>query len=364
MIAEASVNQHHSTIPDGSRILLTEDVNSIDYLSPEAVSSESITDAEHIILDNPLKTGLNTNVNFTTHDNNTYSCNFYYKGIAGTVDFVEEVIDNSSEPILTQMIATTTTDYDNGTVLKKCCETNSNGEVSYGGWLRTIYRNDGSRLEYMDNYHYSEKPYVSRSKTLYDKNGNEYGHYYIYFDDDDTYDINWGNKKLSGDWSLNSPTVNISENGGEYSASRDKNGVVSAFNASEYHDYGIKSLRIGDSINFPTFMNTGKDDDRKFDFTIEKVKITRVGSFQKVDDTLVKAVLGKNIKIIDKDAFHGCRKLKTIVIKSTKIKKIGKGAFKNINKNATIKLSGTKTQKARIKKLIKQSGIAKTVRIK
>lgn len=56
--------------------------------------------------------------------------------------------------------------------------------------------------------------------------------------------------------------------------------------------------------------------------------------------------------------------MKTIVIPST-VKKIGKNAFKGINKNAVIYLKGmTKKQVKALKKQIKNSGIAKTVKMK
>ena len=110
MTVEAATGRFESTIPDGSRIMLTEDVNSIDYIAPEAAAS-----GEHIGLDVPLENGLN-NVSFTTQDGNTYSCNFYYKGKAGTVDFKEEVASFSTDTV---MFATTTTAYDDGTVLEK-----------------------------------------------------------------------------------------------------------------------------------------------------------------------------------------------------------------------------------------------------
>ena len=47
--------------------------------------------------------------------------------------------------------------------------------------------------------------------------------------------------------------------------------------------------------------------------------------------------LGKNIKTIGKNAFNGCKKLKTITFKGNSVKKIGKSAFKNIYKKATFK---------------------------
>jgi hypothetical protein len=365
---EAETPKHVSTIPIGSRILLSEDVNSLDYLSPDAVSSGSVDEAEHIVLEKPLVTGLNT-VHFTTKDQSAYDCNFHYKGRSSQVDFTEEVYDSQSVPQRRRIVANTRTIYDNGVILDRRCVTYDYGEIICSGWRRTIPGEDGGHLEYAEDYYNTFDFY--RSKILYDKDGNEKGHFYISSWEPmyDNYSINWGNKEIFGMWDsardIDYTSVIINdEDGYSYNIKKDKNGNLAAcYNGEEYR-YEIKSLIVPDTILFPSITVTGNGDEKKFDFTTKKEKVTRIISFQKVDDTLVKAILGKNITTIDAKAFCGCKKLKTIVIKSTKIKKIGKGAFKNINKNATIKLSGTKAQKARIKKLIKQSGIAKTVRIK
>ena len=361
MTVEAATGHHESTIPDGSRILLTEDVDSIDYIAPDAAASDPVGEGKHIALDKPLEKGLN-NVSFTTQDDNTYSCNFYYKGKAGTVDFKEEVYSAYSDPVLLHMVATTTTVYDDGTVLENRCRTYTNGigkgEIANGGWHRVIPRKDGGRLEYADDFE-------RKSKVLYNKDGSEYGHFYIDSDIYDYYSIKWGNKELYGEWSLISPSVDVyNDDGTVFCILRNKNGVAFAHYAGEDQDYDVETLWIPDTVLFPTFTVSGKDDERKFDFTTKNVKVTCIKSFQKIDQSLKKVVIGKNITNINSNAFYGCKKLKTVVIRSTKIKKIGKGAFKGINKNATIKLTGTKTQKARIKKLIIQSGIAKTVKIR
>ena len=45
----------------------------------------------------------------------------------------------------------------------------------------------------------------------------------------------------------------------------------------------------------------------------------------------------KNVKTIGKNAFNGCKKLKTITFKGANVTKIGKSAFKNIDKKVTFK---------------------------
>ena len=360
MTVEAATGHYESAIPDGSRILLTEDVDSIDYIAPDAAASDPVGEGEHIALDKPLEKGLN-NVSFTTQDDNTYSCNFYYKGKAGTVDFKEAVDPSYADRV---MVATTTTAYEDGTVLEKFCATYTSGaedgEIYDFGWQRSIPRKDGGLLVYANDFDKDRE-----SKILYNKDGSEYGYFYIDSDLYDYYSIKWGNKKLSGEWSLTSPSVDIrGDDGTVFCIYRNKNGVVFAQYAGEDQDYDVNTLWIPDTVLFPTFTVTGKGDERKIDFTTKNVKVTCINSFQKIDQSLKKVVVGKNVTNINSKAFYECKKLKTIVINSTKIKKIGKYAFKGINKNATIKLTGTKTQKARIKKLIIQSGIAKTVKIR
>ncbi len=78
---------------------------------------------------------------------------------------------------------------------------------------------------------------------------------------------------------------------------------------------------------------------------------------------LKKVVIGKNVSAIGKNAFYGCKKLKTIQIKTSKLtaKKVGKNAFKGIYKKAKIKVPAKK-QKA-YKKILKTAGVGKEVKI-
>lgn len=130
------------------------------------------------------------------------------------------------------------------------------------------------------------------------------------------------------------------------------------------------------------------DDSKKNDDTVKKgdvidkkdasYKITSTGKNKTVsyiesnkDKTKItipsKVVIdGKTYKVttISAKAFANNKNLKTIVIPST-VKTIGKNAFKGINKKAVIYLKGmTSKQRKAIKKQIKASGIAKTVKIK
>lgn len=68
------------------------------------------------------------------------------------------------------------------------------------------------------------------------------------------------------------------------------------------------------------------------------------------------------LKQIGSNAFKGCKNLKKITIKSKKIKKIGKNAFKGIHKKAVFKVP--KKQKKKYTKLLKKAGLKKTMKVK
>ena len=76
-----------------------------------------------------------------------------------------------------------------------------------------------------------------------------------------------------------------------------------------------------------------------------------------------KVIISSDIKTIGKNAFKGAKNLKTVEIGGP-LNSVGKGAFSGINKNATIKIEASKAKFAATKKLIKASGVAKTVKIK
>lgn len=75
------------------------------------------------------------------------------------------------------------------------------------------------------------------------------------------------------------------------------------------------------------------------------------------------AVIGKNVKIIRKNAFNQCKKLNKISIKSTVLTKVEKNAIKGIKSKAVI--TCPKKQKAKYKNIFKTStGYKKTMTIK
>ena len=74
---------------------------------------------------------------------------------------------------------------------------------------------------------------------------------------------------------------------------------------------------------------------------------------------------GKKYKVtaIAKNAFKGCKKLKTITIKSVSLKKVGKNAIKGISKKAKIKVP--KKYLKKYKKLFtKKTGFVKTMKVR
>ena len=78
---------------------------------------------------------------------------------------------------------------------------------------------------------------------------------------------------------------------------------------------------------------------------------------------VTQVTIDKNVKNIGKNAFYGCKNLKKVIIKTTKLTKktVGKNAFKGIHKKATIKVPKKKLNA--YKKLLKNAGISKSVKV-
>ncbi|MCR5103016.1 MAG: leucine-rich repeat protein [Eubacterium sp.] len=73
-------------------------------------------------------------------------------------------------------------------------------------------------------------------------------------------------------------------------------------------------------------------------------------------------IRGNGLTNIGANAFNGCKRLKTITIKSTNIKKIGAKAFKGISSKATFKLP--KKKKTVYEKKLKKAGAPKSAKFK
>ncbi|MBO5088681.1 MAG: leucine-rich repeat protein [Lachnospiraceae bacterium] len=83
----------------------------------------------------------------------------------------------------------------------------------------------------------------------------------------------------------------------------------------------------------------------------------------KGNNKMTSVTIPEGVTKIGKNAFSGCKNLKTITIKSTKLKSVGSNAIKGINKKATIKVPSK--QLSKYKKLFKsRTGFKKTMKIK
>ena len=80
--------------------------------------------------------------------------------------------------------------------------------------------------------------------------------------------------------------------------------------------------------------------------------------------SLKKVVIPASVRKIGKQAFSGCKNLKTIIIKTPHLtkKSVGAKAFKGIYAKATIKVP--KKQKKAYQKLLKSKGVGKKAKIK
>jgi hypothetical protein len=93
----------------------------------------------------------------------------------------------------------------------------------------------------------------------------------------------------------------------------------------------------------------------KIDGKTYKVTAVAAKAFYK-NTKVTQVTIGSNVKSIGSKAFYGCKKLKTINIKTTKLKKpkVGAKAFKNIYSKATFKCP--KSKLSAYKTIIKKKG--------
>ena len=77
---------------------------------------------------------------------------------------------------------------------------------------------------------------------------------------------------------------------------------------------------------------------------------------------LKSVIIGPNVKKIGSKAFYGCKKLKTVTIRSAKLSKIGSKAFKGIHKKTKFYLPKKKYSK--YKKMLKKAGAPKKAKYK
>ena len=94
-------------------------------------------------------------------------------------------------------------------------------------------------------------------------------------------------------------------------------------------------------------------------------KVTKVdaSAFNK-NTNVTKIIIGKNVTTLGKNVFKKCKKVKTIIFKTTKLtnKSVAKGAFKGVTKKTVIKVP--KKKFSAYKKLFRKKGLSKKVKIK
>ena len=97
----------------------------------------------------------------------------------------------------------------------------------------------------------------------------------------------------------------------------------------------------------------------------KKYKVTSIAkNALKGNKKLTKLTIGANVTKIGVNAFKGCSKLKSIIVKTKKLtkSKVGKNAFKGINSKATIKVPKAKVKA--YKKIVQAKGAGKGVKVK
>ena len=150
---------------------------------------------------------------------------------------------------------------------------------------------------------------------------------------------------IKGKLPLNGTVFRVGSLKYKVTKSKAKNGTVAVCGVKSKK---IKSAAIGSTVWYKGY----------------KFKITQVSNntFKKCSK-LTRVTIGKNVTSIGSNAFNGAKKLKQIVIKSTKLKSVGKNAIKGISKRAVIKVPKKKYTKYKV--LFKsKTGYKTTMKIK
>lgn len=115
-------------------------------------------------------------------------------------------------------------------------------------------------------------------------------------------------------------------------------------NNSEVTFLGIANKKIK-NVTIPSTIKIDK----------KTYKVTSISPNVLGNKGITKITMGKNVVTIGAGAFNNCRKLKKIIIKSSKLKTIGKDAFKNLPKKLVVKVPPKKIKL--YKKLLKKQKI-------
>lgn len=146
----------------------------------------------------------------------------------------------------------------------------------------------------------------------------------------------------------------IPKNGEVFPVSSGSYKVTSVGNTVEYQgSKSVKNVIVSETVTY--------------DGITYKVASIALGAF-KNNKKLTKVTIGSNVKTIGKQAFYGCKNLKSVTIKSTKLttKSVGAKAFtkagsKN-NKKLVVKVP--KNKKKAYVKLLKKKGLSFKAKIK
>lgn len=108
-----------------------------------------------------------------------------------------------------------------------------------------------------------------------------------------------------------------------------------------------KSGISGGTVSFTGMKNSSKTVLIPSTITVDDItyQVTSVADFAlKNNRNVKKVVIGSNVSVIGKEAFRGCKKLKSILVQSKKIVTVGKNAVKNVSKKAVIKCPAKKVK--------------------
>lgn len=95
-------------------------------------------------------------------------------------------------------------------------------------------------------------------------------------------------------------------------------------------------------------------------------QVVEVGAnVMKNNKSLTKVILGKNVAAVGKQAFFGCKNLKSVQLKGKALKKVGKSAFKKTSPKMVVSAKKmNKKDRAKLLKTMRKAGMSKKGRVK
>lgn len=141
-----------------------------------------------------------------------------------------------------------------------------------------------------------------------------------------------------------------------------------ALAAGSVFKYGANTYKVGKKNTVALTKTTAKTGSVSIPSAIKKngvtYKVTSIGANAFKGRKISKVTIGANVSSIGKNAFYNCKKLKSIVIKTSKLSssKVGAKAFKGTYKKAVVKVPAKK--RAAYKKWIFKKGLSKSAKVK